>query len=86
MIFCFGLIAPNGTARALEPFSKNAGSASALLGCMQMAAGACSSALVSHFHNGTALPMAVVMTSCAFISLIMSASDAVVDRRRQSAL
>ena len=77
LIFCFGLIAPNGTGRALEPFSRNAGSASALLGFMQMAAGACTSALVSRFHNGTALPMAVVMTSCALISLVMSISDAV---------
>jgi DHA1 family bicyclomycin/chloramphenicol resistance-like MFS transporter len=81
IIFCFGLIAPNGTGRALEPFSKNAGSASALLGCMQMGAGAGTSALVSHFHNGTALPMAVVMTSCAIVSLVMSVSDAVIDRR-----
>ncbi len=85
MMFCFGLIAPNGTARALGPFSRNAGAASALIGCMQMGAGAFTSALVSRFHNGTALPMAGVMASCAVVSLVMSLSDAVGDRQPESA-
>lgn len=80
IIFCFGLVAPNGTARALQPFSKNAGSASALIGCMQTAAGALTSGLVSRLHNGTALPMASVMAGCAVVALIMSLSDSLPSR------
>ena len=81
LLFCFGLIAPNATGRALEPLSRNAGSASALIGCMQMGAGACTSGLLSYFHNGTALPMAVVLTSCAGLSFVMSLTDVITDRR-----
>ena len=43
---CLGLASPNATALALAPFSRNAGSAAALLGCMQMGIGALASALV----------------------------------------
>jgi len=56
-MFCFGLMVPNGTGLALQPFSRNAGSASALIGSMQMISGAVASASVSYLHNGTALPM-----------------------------
>lgn len=79
IIFCFGLIAPNGTARALERFSRNAGSASALIGCIQMAAGAFTAALVSRLHNGTTLPMAFVISGCALIALVMSMSDTIAE-------
>ncbi len=81
LLFCFGLIAPNATGRALEPFSRNAGSASALIGCMQMGAGACTSGFLSYLHNGTALPMAMVLTGCAGLSFAMSLIDVITDRR-----
>jgi len=75
IIFLFlgaqGFVFPNTSALALSPFSKQAGSASALLGSLQMACGALSSALVSYFHNETAIPMAVVMAACASLSLII---------------
>lgn len=60
-----GFMNPNSAALSLAPFSHNAGSASALLGAIQMFAGAGASALVSMLHNGTALPMAGVMAGCA---------------------
>lgn len=60
-LFWLGFLNPNTTALALEPFSKNAGSASALLGSFQMVFGAAASVLVSVFYNGTAMPMAVLM-------------------------
>lgn len=73
MIFIFlgaqGFVFPNTSALALGPFSRLAGSASALLGSIQMSCGALSSALVSYFHNGTAIPMAMVMAGCAGLSL-----------------
>ncbi len=66
-----GFIFPNTSALALSPFSTLAGSASALLGCIQMALGAASSAMVSHFHNGTQLPMATVMCIGAVTSFLI---------------
>ena len=75
LIFCFlfghGFIFPNTSAVALTPFKGLAGSASALLGCIQMAIGALASALVSFFHNGTAWPMLSVMCAGGILSLIL---------------
>lgn len=67
-LFLYGFIFPNGTALALQPFPRHAGSASALLGSIQMVAGALASALVSYFDNGTALPMSAVIAGCAAVS------------------
>lgn len=66
---CQGFTFPNASALALAPFEKNAGSASALIGCVQMATGTLSSAMVSLFHNNTAIPLGVVMAFCAFTAL-----------------
>jgi DHA1 family bicyclomycin/chloramphenicol resistance-like MFS transporter len=60
-----GFAFPNASALCLAPFSKNAGTASALMGALQLGVGAVSTALVSIFSNGTAMPMAVVMCACA---------------------
>ena len=68
---CQGFTFPNASALALAPFDENAGSASALLGCVQMAVGALSSALVSVFHNDTAVPMGFVMALCAVTALVI---------------
>lgn len=65
---CQGFSFPNTSALSLAPFSKIAGSASALLGSIQMGIGAFSSALVSYLNNGTALPMTGVMACCALSS------------------
>ncbi len=54
-----GVIFPNATAMAMQPFAAEAGSASALLGIFQFIIGASGGALVGIFHNGTALPMAI---------------------------
>ena len=63
-----GFAFPNTSALSLAPFSKNAGSASALMGSIQLGIGAISTALVSLLNNGTALPMSAVMCACAIIS------------------
>jgi MFS transporter, DHA1 family, multidrug resistance protein len=68
-VFCFGFVNPNAMALALQPFTKNAGSASALMGSIQMIVGALASALVSYLHNGTVMPMIRVMAGCTSISL-----------------
>ncbi len=56
----------------MAPFAKAAGSASALLGGIQMAVGAFTSALVSILNNGTALPMTGVMAACAVTAFIIA--------------
>jgi DHA1 family bicyclomycin/chloramphenicol resistance-like MFS transporter len=64
-----GLTNPNATALALAPFSKHAGSASALLGSFRLGIGGLASAAVSILHNQTAIPMVSVMALCAFTGL-----------------
>lgn len=68
-LFWLGFLNPNTTSLALEPFKKNAGTASAMLGSMQMVFGAAASALVSLFHNGTALPMIMIMMAFSAFGL-----------------
>lgn len=68
---CQGFTFPNTSALSLAPFSKAAGSASAMLGGIQMAIGATTSALVSLFSNHTALPMTGVMAGCALTALVI---------------
>lgn len=65
---CQGFTFPNSSALSMAPFSRNAGSASALMGAIQMGIGAFTSALVSFLSNHTALPMAGVMAGCSTLS------------------
>jgi MFS transporter, DHA1 family, multidrug resistance protein len=60
---CQGFIFPNSSALSLAPFGYNAGSASALLGAIQMFIGASASAMVSFLQNYFA-PMTAVMAFC----------------------
>ena len=80
LLFCYlagiGFLSPNTTALAIEPFTAYAGTASALLGSMQMSAGALGSALVSWFHNGTAVPMTVLLMLSSLVSLGLQAGYA----------
>lgn len=66
-----GFTFPNASALSMAPFSKNAGSASALMGGIQMTCGALSSVLVSVISNYTSLAMMMVMSACALISLMI---------------
>jgi MFS transporter, DHA1 family, multidrug resistance protein len=68
---CQGFSFPNASALAMAPFSKGAGSASALFGGLQMGLGALASALVGIFNNGTAVPLAAVMTGCAILAWLI---------------
>lgn len=66
---CLGFINPNASALALAPFTKNAGSASALMGALQMGLGALASAVISMFAADVVWPMPAVMTIAALIAL-----------------
>lgn len=68
---CQGFTFPNASALSLTPFAKQAGSASALMGMIQMGLGAGSSALVSFLNNGTPLPMTGIMATCSLGSFML---------------
>jgi DHA1 family bicyclomycin/chloramphenicol resistance-like MFS transporter len=70
-----GLNSPNTTALSMAPFSKNAGSASAMLGSMRMAFGGVVTAIVSLFHASSAFPMVVAMAICALGGFIVLKMD-----------
>jgi MFS transporter, DHA1 family, multidrug resistance protein len=65
---CQGFIFPNSSALSLATFGHNAGSASAMLGAIQMFIGAGTSALVSLLQNYFP-PMTLVMSCCAISAL-----------------
>ncbi|MBR0657242.1 multidrug effflux MFS transporter [Roseomonas arctica] len=60
-IAALGAILPLSAAIAMQPHGRVAGSASALLGTLQFSLGAVAGALTGLLHDGTALPMAVVV-------------------------
>ena len=68
---CLGFINPNTSALSLSPFKKNAGSASALMGAIQMGVGAVASSLLSVFDTKSALPMVAVMAGSTVIAMII---------------
>jgi DHA1 family bicyclomycin/chloramphenicol resistance-like MFS transporter len=64
-ISSIGFVTPNAAALALEEHGSRAGVASAVLGSLQFAVSAGASACVGLFNDGTMLPMAAVMATCA---------------------
>ena len=68
---CQGFSFPNASALTLAPFSKEAGSASALMGAIQMGIGALAAALVGLLSNGTSLPMTGVMAGFALLGFVI---------------
>lgn len=68
---CLGLTNPNTAGLSLAPFSNNAGSASALLGAMQLGLGALASMAVGIFVKDSMVPMVVIMASSSIIALII---------------
>ena len=70
LILCgVGLTNPNASALSLAPFTKSAGTASALMGAMQLGIGSFSSYFISLFNTNSTLPMATVMVISAIIAL-----------------
>jgi DHA1 family bicyclomycin/chloramphenicol resistance-like MFS transporter len=80
IMFSLGFVLPNGMALALSLHPEAAGTASALLGALQMGSGAVAAPLVGIAGTGTALPMAAVMAALGVTSL---ACLLVLTRRRQ---
>lgn len=66
-----GFVNPNAAALTLEPFNKNAGSASALMGALQMGLGALASGIVSSFPKTSVLPMPLSMTVATIVAAVI---------------
>ncbi len=68
---CQGFIFPNSSALTLARFGHNAGSASALMGAIQMSIGALASAMVSFFKNDSPMPMTAAMACSSITALLI---------------
>lgn len=68
---CLGFANPNTGALTLAPFARNAGSASAVMGALQMGAGSLASMVISLFETPTAAPMAMTMAGTAILALLL---------------
>ncbi|MBA1230480.1 multidrug effflux MFS transporter [Pseudomonas viridiflava] len=79
-IASLGCIIPNASACAMNGQWARAGSASALLGCLQFSVAAAAASLVGVLHDGTATPMALVITLCG----VLAVSASVYTRRLQA--
>ena len=64
-LLCAGVTYPNAAALALEPFSKNIGSASSLLGFLQLGTGAVAAAIVGLLDIAGPMPLAIVLAACS---------------------
>jgi DHA1 family bicyclomycin/chloramphenicol resistance-like MFS transporter len=71
-ISSLGCIMPNASACAMSGQGARAGSASAMLGCLQFSVAAGAASLVGVLHDGTAVPMALVMTLCGVLTVAMA--------------
>ncbi|MFU2329310.1 multidrug effflux MFS transporter [Pseudomonas sp. NFX98] len=80
-IASLGCILPNASACAMNGQGARAGSASAMLGCLQFSVAAGAAALVGVLHDGSAMPMAMVISLCG----ILVVSVAMLTRRLQNA-
>ena len=67
-----GLVLPHAMATALKPFPHIAGTASALLGFIQMSLSAATSALVGLFLHDTPRPMVLAMVIISTLAMLLA--------------
>ena len=68
---CLGISNPNTAGLTLAPFSRNAGSASALMGAIQLGLGAFVSFAVGVFVSSSVVPMVIIMTSTTLLAFLI---------------
>ncbi len=81
-IASLGCIMPNTSACAMAGQGARAGSASALLGCIQFGVAAGAASLVGVLHDGTAMPMAIVISVCGVLAVTIAMSTQRLQRAR----
>ena len=69
-VACLGLTGPNSNALALAHFPRSAGTANAMAGALRFSIGAATAAFVGLLHDGTAMPIAMVMAGCGILSVV----------------
>jgi DHA1 family bicyclomycin/chloramphenicol resistance-like MFS transporter len=67
-----GLVIPSTAALALDNYGRTAGTASALMGTLQLATGATVIGILGIFTNGMPLPMVTAIVSCAATAFVIS--------------
>jgi DHA1 family bicyclomycin/chloramphenicol resistance-like MFS transporter len=68
---CLGLTNPNATALALAPFSKNVGSASALLGSLQIGVAGLASGCIGLLNSSDSVAVAATMSGTSFVAFLI---------------
>jgi DHA1 family bicyclomycin/chloramphenicol resistance-like MFS transporter len=70
-ITSLGFTFPNSVAAAMAPFGDRAGAASGLLGTLQFVIAGTTAAIVGHWYDGSAVPMAAVIAVCGLGSNLL---------------
>jgi DHA1 family bicyclomycin/chloramphenicol resistance-like MFS transporter len=70
-VACVGVINPNASALALAPFTKNVGSASALIGCAQIGIAALVSSVIGIINTQTILPIVMILSATTIVSRLI---------------
>ena len=68
---CLGISNPNTAGLTMAPFAKNAGSASALMGAIQLGLGALVSFVIGVFVKDSVTPMVAIMTATTILAFII---------------
>jgi len=71
LLSCVGIANPNTAALTLAPFSKNAGTASSLMGAIQMGLGSLISVFISLFEKPSVTPLCIAFLASSVLSLVV---------------
>lgn len=84
-ISSLGCIIPNASACGMSGQGAQAGSASALMGFLQFSVAAAAAAMVGVLHDGTAVPMALVISVCGVLGTLLGVTTVRAQRQRDAA-
>lgn len=68
LVFGLAIVLPNSTARAMQPFGHQAGTASAAIGSVHIALGVVAGYVTGLCFDGTALPLGIALSLCALLA------------------
>jgi len=66
---CLGFTNPNAASLSLAPFARNAGSAAALMGFLQIGLGAVTSMMIGILSVQESFPVAVILSGTSLLAL-----------------
>ena len=83
-MFCFGLLAGNSNAIAMEPLGHIAGTAASVLGTVSLLGAASIGFLIGQSFDGTIKPLTAGFTLCSLVGLavVLAAEGGVLFRHR----